>query len=252
MKKLSIMFFTAVFFIAGGIMFYPGQVEATEYSLSMDVHNKYILPGSGAVTYEDAVLQTNLRAEFENGLYLGVMGSAGLRGRDNSLGGDEIDLTAGWKTQAFGLNMDMGLTYLNYIDMGNRSVVSDALMPYLEVSKDYKLTSTQSINPYIRHEQVFVTDGDGNGSYSYLGVRHTWSPEMIARLSLRSDFAIAYDSGAYGDEEGFNALYTGRADYKLTSHLVVSPLIVKVGAPLSGIDGRNTNASVGAGLAYNF
>lgn len=248
MKRLHILLFIMAMFLT--TVGFCSTATAAEYSLSVEGMNKHILPGSGAVAYEDAVLQTNLSAKFANGIYANIWGSAGLRGRDNSLGGDEMDFTIGWSTVAKGLNLDLGVTYLNYIDLSDRSVVSDAIMPYLEVSKDYKLTSTQTLAPYVRHEQIFVANG--NGSYSYLGARHTWSPEMMKRLSLNSNIAIVYNSRAYGSEDGFVATYTGNANWKLTDKLSVNLPIVKVGAPLDGISDRNTNASVGAGIAYNF
>ena len=61
-----------------------------------------------------------------------------------------------------------------------------------------------------------------------------------------------YDNGVFQGDNGF----VGRYDFSLalspTPDTTIKPLLLKVSTPLSGIDDRDTETTLGASITFNF
>jgi len=175
-------------------------------------------------------------------------------------GRKEIDYAAGWAGPiGYGFDVDIKLAYFACQDIevedeesGEVSeICGDILQPSVEVGREFALSETHSLRPFVRMEfpMPVKSGGPERGVYTHFGATHTWtiSPSLTFTQTVK---AIA-DDGVYGAGSGFVGMYGAALSYDLYKGLTITPSI-KATTPFSVVDERKSEIVGGIGLSYSY
>jgi hypothetical protein len=225
-----------------------------KFTFSTGFFDKYVGP-QGAIWYDDGnpVIQSEINIMWpgRTAPYLNFWNSASPRGGLSSDGGDENDWTVGLKhlTEG-GLLVDVGITYFDVADLFDVPR-DDIYNPFLELSKEFEVSDSHKISPYLRFSPYYPAKGSSpeKGLYVNSGFRHTW--QIDPKLDLSQKMGLIYDDGALGLDSGFLGEYMLGFDYKLTESLTLNPCL-RLFTPLTVEDSRKTVAAIGGFIEYSF
>ncbi|MEK7642888.1 MAG: hypothetical protein AAB372_00320 [Patescibacteria group bacterium] len=220
----------------------------------MSAKSKYVL-AEGIVVYNDPVMQSNLHLDFPRGFYANVWWSLGLNGTEPSLRHSRfaLDYSIGWGKEWHEFRVNVGAGYLDLSDQDSFGG-EDAARPYGEVKREFALTRTQRLVPFLNVEGHIPIEQGGeelNGVHALFGVEHQW--EFFPACSLLNKFGWLYDSGTH---RGLDSGFLGHYDFWLHWEIVPSVFIdlptLQVIFPLTVHDERKTWYTFGGSLTYSF
>jgi hypothetical protein len=181
------------------------------------VSNKYILPsGSGFTVYNKPVIQTDILANFENGVHADLLNTTPFEGYDQD-NGTEQDLTIGWArtfNRASDVNLDLGIAYLDEPKL-KKLGAQDALYGYVKLSKASDEFTLSGMYENYTSMPGSAYPGGNIFSINLNGVL----PMFKDKASLNISFAELYDTGSFGFNQGFYLRGGLEFDWKLTKHL---------------------------------
>jgi hypothetical protein len=198
--------------------------------------------GHAAVETDLAITYKSLTFEIFNA---SVLGDEFRKGP-----GNELDFIVSWKGKMMdNYDITLGIAYVDYPNIFSGHD-GDQLKPFAEVSRDFKLSDTQTIAPYARAEFAYYLNGDGFNNNYYLGVKH--SVNFTPNLKLDTKVAAVYDDGGKYFDSGLLALAQTTLNYSITKNFSADLISLKATMPISGANDRETEFAVGAGLRFTF
>ncbi|HPW34809.1 MAG TPA: hypothetical protein PK367_03595 [Candidatus Paceibacterota bacterium] len=245
MKKITVLVIAISAFVL------PVFSSAQSFTLNTKVFSRY-LGQNGGIFHDSPVIQTDLWAEWNSGVYADIWWSipADMSNFHDGFA-NEIDYNLGWAGSAGDFNLDFGLLYIDVSPLVN--VYNDFYSPYGEIGKSFDIAG-EKIAPYLRIEYYDnadpnKTDDMKGGTWIYLGARHQLKISQSTTISTNA--RLLHDSGAFGQKTG----WLGQAF--LTVRNKISPKITllsdfKFSAPFDSNDPRNPETIVGIGISYSF
>ncbi|MBI4992308.1 MAG: hypothetical protein HZB99_03750 [Candidatus Harrisonbacteria bacterium] len=227
------------------------NAENPSFTLYTGAYSNYLLD-NGMVFHNDPVLQSELMINLPKGFYLDMWHSIGMDGSGPSSGlDDELDYTAGWKGDIKGLTLNIGILYMDIVDILNVPR-GDVVLPYAEAGKVLSLTETQILNPFAKVQPAISAKGDypKGGLYWGTGLRHLY--QINPKMGLGEELMFIHDSGAFGFDNGWLFKYAVNVNRKLFGPFSLDFPMLKFTAPLSGMNDRKKETSVGVRLGMNF
>lgn len=233
MKKYAVMMVVVLVVLFASTV--KGEVVTSK------LYNQYIV-GSGAVLYPHAVQQTDVYKELTKNWYADIWACMSYDGWYR-----EVNYTVGRRINARGLNLDGGLTYIDYTTIWATN--GDMAQPYLTVSKDI-IRDKDIITPYIKIEIPFPVRSSSprGGVYLYGGVKHGIE---FSKLYFFQEMSVAYDGGAYEADKGFIGSGGITTGYKATKNVAIE-WGSKIYVPLNNLSDRKAEAITNIGFSAAF
>ena len=230
---------------------YLDGIRPVGLSLTESWRSKYVL-SNGVVAYDHSVAQTDIFLTTKCGLTLDLWGSIPTNLEDIGKDfGTEDDLTIGYTRDLKWFSVAVGVSYYdlhrNFTFDG-----SDLIVPYLELSKEFKVTKKLCLTPFYKAEMNFNLSGSIKGdTFQRVGVRYGW--EVTKYLTLAGQTYMLYDPGVLGDT-AFVGSIEGSAVWNLGWHNVKVELpFLRYEGPVTGVsDGRKPEFICGAGVSVSF
>lgn len=225
------------------------------FTLSSKVYSKYLSElGTGSVCHDKPVIQTDLLISLPKGFYLNIWHSAGLDEGLSSNYGNEINYTLGWSGKLRETKLSLGLSYFDCADLFIMPR-GDLVFPYLEISKEIKVSKSHTLEPYVSFGFPFSAHSNefGHAVFYRAGVYHFWQINEKFRLYNKAN--LFFDNGGLsGYDSGLLGQYRCDFSYQISKSITLDLISVKLNTPLSSLsDERNkTNISYGAGIKIRF
>lgn len=232
---------------------FSSTVFSQELSLKLTstVRSQYVF-GNGGVASDKPVVQTDLFVGLANGFWCDIWGSMPLdvhnTGKDYAT---ELYATAGWT----GKVGDYLLTlYVGYDDLHRTGTFDggDCVAVVGEVSREFKLSETLSLSPFLHVETYFTMDGKTCGdTLPRLGMYYSW--QIAERVSLDGKAYLLYDPGVFGGQTAVVGNIEGALHWKLSDNITFECPYVRYISPLNFVsDGRRGEWIYGAGISIGF
>lgn len=246
MKKTA----TAVL-LAMAVFCGASAASAVEVNLSVQYASQYV-GSSGWVFTDHAGLKTDVTVSFDNGIYADVWNFTNFEGDFEDGEANEFDYGLGWAGEVFGVTLDTGVYYYNYVGFGEME--GDSWCFYVGVAKQFDISDTHHLVPSVKLEGYIPAEGDSSeehGADVIVNVEHSWDvmPEL---LTLYHTPGLFYDDGQFGGESGVLGSWEVGMNYFITEDLTLDASWL-ISTPLAGMDdGRETETVLSAGLNYAF
>ena len=194
MKKCASMLIV-VFFCYAAV----AEDGPLELSLKTGYASKYITD-FGLFCGNDS-WQTEAEINHASGLYLGLFHSEGLGSGPAPDWRDELDMTAGYGREAFGMNFDLSLTYWDCVGVFKDSN-ADVWYPAFELSRELLISERQSVTPSLRIAfPISVSDEGDDGVHLFVRADHCI--QIVEDISIESWASLVRDDGALGLQPGW-------------------------------------------------
>ena len=212
------------------------------------VRSQYVF-GNGNVASDKPVVQTDLCLSLKNGAWVDLWGSAptdlGKIGKDYRT---ELYLTAGWTGMVgdYKLTLYAGLDDLYQTGTFNKS---DFLVFAGEISRDFKVSESLTLSPFIHVETNFTFDGVVQGdTLPRLGSYYSW--QINKMLSLDGKVYLLYDPGIMSNQTALVGNLEGSLHWKIADGVTLELPYVRWVSPLTSVsDGRKEEWVYGIGLS---
>jgi hypothetical protein len=251
MKTIIIAVIFSLVFV--GFSFAAEDEKSPTVTFSTKVFSKYV-GEAGGLWSDKPVLQSDLTVNVGKGFYFGVWHSMSLSNPGTSTDcGNENDPYIGWSGDAFGLNVDLMMTYFDIVPVFNYPD-GDSLEVSVKVGKMFDVSDKHSLTPYVNVKYGFPVHDTGeeglDGTYIYLGLVHNWA--VTDKFSVTQKGVLVIDTGAYGGDSGLLGSYELKGSYAFTKWVSLEVSGKAIG-PLSKInDGRKAHLIGSAGLVFSF
>jgi len=225
------------------------------FSFSSMAYSRYLGAGTSDILYKRPVLQTDLFANFQNGLWLNVWHSTSLDNSDLSSDmGDELDIGFGFTNELpGGLSFDIGVHYFDCIDLLHMTK-GDVIYPHAEIGRVIDINEQHSIKPFLHLSGLLSAYADEFGHTVYYrgGIGHEW--KMTKSININQKAQLFYDKGGFCDYgSGLLAEYFLNSSYRLSGSVTIDFLSIKAAMPLSSLsDDREFEVVFGAGITITF
>lgn len=250
MKRIIIMILAVIVFQI--------QIRGAQagHDFSPDISVTYwtqYLGSAGGMFYEDPVIQTSITVPLPNDFYFNFWHSTGFNDSDLSSDyADEIDLTLGWSGAWNEFSLDIGIAYLDIVDVFKFND-QDIIEPYLEARMD--LVSNEngkhSLSSFFKTEiyiNPFISGGDG--AYLFTGLIHNW--KLTGKWAFSQKPYLVFDTGVCRVDSGLLFGYNAGIEYALGEKFSLSPLLFKAVIPLEGSEDKDSEAVLGASFSFSF
>ena len=224
-------------------------------SLQSVVASKYDSFVMGATLYDKPVIQTDLFVSFRNGLYLDLWNSTPLDGYNHNYG-TEQDFGVGWSgpLSTFGLKgsasdvvLNVEVMYFDEPQVGTFGA-GDMLYTHVKLSKAFKWVTAfagyenTAVSPFgsVRGLDVFSVGASKGASF------------FKDLVSASTSLALAYNTKAFGLDNGLFIRGNVELDWKLTKRLTVILPSLNCWSPVTVCDRRSFDAVIAAGLSLKF
>lgn len=260
MKKIVVSISVALF-VATHVACAAGETNSgwgiSSVTASSVVADKYCAFGSGALFYDNPVLQSDMVVTLNNGAYALLWHSAPVGNSSwNENFASEMDYGLGWsgplskfglKGQAGELVIDVGITYFDEPGVFSFGP-GDVWYSHVKLTK-----SIDKVDLFALFENYTVAPGstfEGGNLYS-VGAS-TFRPVPKTPLSLFCSLSCTYDDGGFGFDNGFLLKGCVEADWKVTSHISLILPRISYYVPLTVRDSRETDAVISGGISLKF
>ena len=212
-------------------------------SINLKASNVY-LGGNGAVFHDGAVTQNDVTLGFL-GCYVSLWISQGLDDSDFSSNfGDEINPSAGCAGSRWGLDLDVGVIYVDAHHL-THGPDGDVWGPYLRIAR-----STGEWEHSLKFEP-YLAGGDSLEGGWLIHARGTYTMSIFREASTISISAgPTYDDGAFGFAPGVIGFIEIEAAIPWRK-VTFSPSY-KLSSPISGAEDRSEESAVGLSMGYSF
>jgi hypothetical protein len=238
-----------------------GQTTEDPYRLDISTRTKSQYLGSfvADIFYDGWVQQTSMTLSFPGvknsvvkGLSLNVWNSAAPNNRPFGSGfASELDLSAGWSGKIRGINLNVGVTYLDVYPLVMLPR-GDVVNASITLSKTMKAGKQLTVEPYLFNVVAGPVRGKvpNGGWIMQAGATLKWKPKRW--LTFTTNPHAIHDSGAFGEKEGY--LFGGNVDagVKISKHITLHPLEIGTGLPIKIKDQRRNRIVYGFGLDFSF
>ncbi|MFA4960357.1 MAG: hypothetical protein WC548_01715 [Candidatus Pacearchaeota archaeon] len=173
-----------------------------------------------------------------------------------SSSGDEFDITIGWQTKVFGL--DLMTSASQYTCLPNPGFWGEghALSGDVIMSRTIPLTEKQKVTPALWVGYLSMnTSLDGSSIYVLPNVKHNWvNPFGIEQLTFSQTLMFPWDNGFMGnDPDGWFVRWMPALNWKLSKHLTLTaPSAIILEPIIKPHDGRDSATSLNFSLTYDF
>ncbi|RJR31152.1 hypothetical protein C4569_02890 [Candidatus Parcubacteria bacterium] len=233
--------------------FYSGSIE-TGYE------ERYLTLRTNRLIHNGPMQWTNLRLEFPN-FFFNIWSSAELSDEANNCG-QEIDITAGLKAQAYGLEAKISTTLLDLYPV-ETFWKDDNWAQTLELTKQIKLSEKQSLKAQAVIEWLSPAADFSDGclalrpNIGYFVNQPFGDLPILAGLELKNNFMINWNDGfkrANNSYDGVFLRYTGGIIWKIAEDIQLQAPGITVLIPLTRTDDDRdeVNSSLNCRLIFNF
>jgi hypothetical protein len=229
----------------------PAAAQISSSSWSTDTLSQYLGGDTGARLHDKPVLQSNLNVQFANGGYLNLWGSKSLdRDAPSDNFGNEIDFTVGWTGTVGALGVDLSAAYWALSNPLLFQSRGDAVQLTLELNREFKF-GVHTLTPYVKIEPTFPLDASASGGYLHVGLRHKLV--LTEGLSFTQGGRIIYDSGVFGNVNGYNLRYDSALVWNLSKNIALRLPTLRAFHPITNLGADRGNAfAFGMGLDVNY
>lgn len=211
--------------------------------------------------YDDWMNWSSLDVSWDEGLFLGIWNTAGLENAA-STGGNELDITAGWKfskVTEWDLDVTISATYFNLNKVGDWRG-SDVWVQSLQISKSFQLSDDHSLQAQVWLEWISeVNDFRGGALVNLSNVNHHWDKMFgVGWLSFNQNFMFPWDDGfkkAGNSSDGLFLRYTPSINFEVTRNLSIFggvTILTPINSPGDGRDDTEISPFFGATLSFAF
>jgi len=240
-----------------------GQIQTNKFfaDFSLEAYSEWrsrYISVYGERIYKNPIIQSQVLAIMKPknfvGVFAGVTHITNLEAM-NSNSGDELDYTLGLAAEVKKVQILLFATYFDVVPLG-KFPDYDQVWFCLELSREFKLTSHQTIKPAVRLEIPWGIKGYETGPTGvrvYPSAEHDW--RFFKNMSLRQRIGLCLDDGALylspatflDYEVGLNPGLTDWLEVKLVSFRVIAPI-----TSVSMYDPRQTEKIFSFGVALKF
>lgn len=235
------------------VVFADSSSEDISFTLSSKVYSQYLIADTGHIGHDKPVIQTDLFISLPKGFYFDLWHSAGLDGTGLSSDyGDEIDYTVGWNGKLGEINLDLGVSYFDLVDLF-KLPHGDLIRPYLELNKGFDITESHRLTPYVYLGFPYSAKGDefGHGFFVRSGIKHAW--QITPELTLNQKTNLFFDNGACGFDSGILGEYRCDIGWQISKSTTIDLISLKFVTPFTSLsDSRETEIVYGVGITHRF
>jgi len=251
MKRFFVIMMPVLITVLGPGIKRARAKDDSPFMLSTEISSQY-MGDNGAVFHNQPVLQTELSIAFPKfeGGYFKLRQSMGLDGTGLSSDyGDELDYTLGWTGKKRGIDLDVGVAYLDLWDL-LKGPKGDMLLVYLELSKELKFQIPLTV--YVKIEDFLSPTGDRSwqGVWYRVGINQ-YVNIIDDSVFFEHDLYLLADDGAFEAESGIVCGYQSRLGWNISNDLTVD-ISAKMVFPLSSFDDRKFEVVPALGATYRF
>lgn len=255
MKNLMVVFFAVVAVLAGF-----NSANAMSLSAETGMSSGYLY--RGWMVYDDPVSQSELKGEWENGLYGKAWVSTDLNdSRFPSSVADENMYTGGLKKSFEIYEFDLSASYdrcyrgeIEEDEDGNIVEPPNADMYELSVKlgSNFKDDAEKNtLSPWVEVDvwNSVKSDGPKGGAYFMFGLNH--KSEISESIEFEHEARFVYDSGVYDADEGIIFEYDISVAYSFMDNYWIA-IIGQASTPLTPHDERKAKAVGGISAGFKF
>lgn len=249
MKTLKQLFVVIVAAYATTFYGEEAKVETqTEKAVTVDLrlggYSSYI-DKDAVVFYDGLVTQGDVTISAENGLYLNIWQSHGLRGHRLDQVLDETDYHLGWAGEIGGLAIDVSGGYydLSPIMKDTRNGIKSFTIE-LRPAGDRPLTPFVSIESYHTKSDA---DFEG-GTRTRVGLEFSLS---VGKASIEQSLEVCHEDGAFGYGKATVGIYSADVVWNVGKMKLILPSFALY-HPFTEHDGQKTKAVVGIAGSWSF
>jgi hypothetical protein len=217
-----------------------------EKSITVDftprVLSKYV-DADGVVFYDGLVAQADFTVSVENGLYLNIWQSRGLRGHRVDQVLDETDYHLGWAGEIGGLAIDISG---GYYDLS--PIMKDTRNGIKSFAVELRPAGDRPFTPFVSLESYHTkSDADfEGGTRTRVGLEFSLS---VGNASIEQSLEVCHEDGAFGLGKATVGIYSVDFVWGKGARTIILPSL-SVYYPFSKKDGQKTEFVVGIGVAW--
>lgn len=219
-----------------------------KFTLTSTLLSKYVSP-HGHLLSDEPLWQSEFKVTFSSGLFAGITWSTGFDDVNlSSTRADEVDLSLGWTKKLGDLSLTFGASHFNFIELD--SLDKDLVIAWAEAGYSFKVSESQTLTPFLRMEERWrLPDFDWARAMPVAGLKHA---RVIAPgFTFNQRVGLMYDSGVPVSGDGLLLQYRVGMSCKLSGACTLEPYL-RVSAPLTIEDDRETQVILGITLSWNF